>query len=649
MSRLWRTGLMGVLLTGALVACGGESEDTQVRDNTQEVLDYYAAYPELFQFKTPADLPADLAWENGMDLPDLGSPDAQKGGTQYGSIQDFPRTLRTVGPDSNGGFRTWLLDDVTLPLASLHPDREFEFYPALATQWAVDEDTATVYARLDPNARWSDGVPITTDDFMFMFFYHRSEYIVAPWYNNYYENTFSNITRYDDHTLSVTLKTNKPDFMHHALDLRPEPQHFYKELGDDFVERYQWRFAPTTGPYVVRDEDLVQGRSVTLTRLDNWWAKDKKFFRNRYNIDRVVLNVIRDTNNVFESFKRGDIDQFGLNLAEHWYEKLPNDDPDVANGYIYKSVFYNQRPRPNYGLWMNTSRPLLDNQEVRVGLQYATNWDLVIESFFRGDYTRMNTTSDGYGEFSHPDLQARPFDIDMAQESFAAAGFTSRGADGILVNEQGQRLAFTVTTGYESLRDILTILREEAAKAGVEYRIEVLDQTAAWQKVQEKQHDIAFVALGVGVEMSPRFWDTMHSDNAYDDAFLADGSVNPDRQVKVQTNNMEVLANYELDQMIDVYADSSSREEMLVLSHQMLEFHHNYASFVPGFVQDFYRIGHWRWVKYPAFFNHRTPSLATELHVHWIDMEAKAQTLAARAGGETFEPEIRVFDQYREP
>ena len=155
------------------------------------------------------------------------------------------------------------------------------------------------------------------------------------------------------------------------------------------------------------------------------------------------------------------------------------------------------------------------------------------------------------------------------------------------------------------------------------------------------------MALGVGVEMYPRFWDTMHSDNAYDDAFLDDGSINPERQLKVQTNNMESLANFELDQMIDVYTESSDAEEMLALSHQMLEFHHNYASFVPGFVQDFYRIGYWRWVKYPEFFNHRTPSLATELHVHWIDTELKEQTLAARAAGETFEPQIRVFDQYR--
>jgi microcin C transport system substrate-binding protein len=647
MMRTVRNGLSGLLLAALLIACGGATEDGEVRDNTQEVLDYYAAHPDLFHFKTLADLPTDLLWERGEGLPDLGSPDAKKGGIQYSSIQDFPRTLRQVGPDSNGSFRVWILDDVTLPLALKHPDTDYDFYPALATEWAIDADAGTVYARLDPAARWSDGEAITVDDYMFMFFFNRSEYIVAPWYNNYYDITFSNITKYDDHTMSVTLTTKKPDFAYQALDLRPEPQHFYKELGDDFVERYQWRFIPTTGPYVIEEGDLVQGRSVTFTRQQDWWAKDKKFFANRYNVDTIVLNVIRDSNNVFESFKRGDIDQFSLNLAEHWYEKLPDSDPDVANGYIHKSVFYNQRPRPNYGLWMNTSRPMLDDQNVRLGIHYASNWDLVIESFFRGDYSRMHTASDGFGSFSHPTIRARPFDVDRALEHFALAGFTTRGPDGILVNAEGQRLAFTLTTGYATLADVLTILREEAAKAGLEFRIEVLDQTAGFQKVQEKQHDIAFTALNVGTEMYARFWDYYHSDNAYDDAFLEDGSVNPDRQIKVQTNNMEVLANYELDQMIDRFVGSNNEDEMRALSHEMQQFVHDYGSFVPGFVQGFYRVGHWRWVKYPEFFNHKSPSLATELHVHWIDEALKEETLAARRDGRTFEPQIRVFDQYR--
>jgi microcin C transport system substrate-binding protein len=482
---------------------------------------------------------------------------------------------------------------------------------------------------------------------MFMFFFYQSDYIVAPWYKNWYSTQYTNITKYDDLTFSITVPEAKPNLSSRVLELGGMPQHFFKELGDDFVERYQWRNVPSTGPYVIRDKDIRKGRSIAMTKIDDWWAKDRKFWRYRYNPDKVQFTVIRETPKVFEAFKRGDIDQFGLNLAEYWYEKLPDEDADVANGYIYKSVFYNQRPRSDLGLWINTSRPLLDNRDIRLGIQYATNWDLVIEKFFRGDYMRLRTTSDGFGEFTHPTLTARPFDIEKALEAFAAAGFTERGPDGILVNDQGERLSFTLSTGYVALKDIFTILKEEAAKAGLEYRIEVLDGTAGWKKVQEKKHDIHFAGFGVFLEMFPRFWDKYHSDNAYDDAFLEDGSVNPDRTLKPQTNNLEAFAVFEMDGMIDAYRASDDKQEMIDLAHAMTELHFEHASWVPGYFQPFYRLGHWRWLRYPEFFNHKYSRSAGQYWVHWIDEDLKAETLEARKDGRAFEPQINVYDQYR--
>ena len=127
-----------VAVIGAFISgCGGGSKDDTAefppQDVTAEVQEYYATYkrvplefkaklasgavsqeefnstmekePLFFSFKTLEDLPGDLLWENGMELEDIGSPNAVKGGTQYGALQDFPRTLRRVGPDANGSFR----------------------------------------------------------------------------------------------------------------------------------------------------------------------------------------------------------------------------------------------------------------------------------------------------------------------------------------------------------------------------------------------------------------------------------------------------------------------------------------------------------------------------------------------------------------
>lgn len=626
---------------------GGGAAGSAPVDVNAEVDAFYADNPDFFGFRTPADLPPDLQWTSNDHLPEIGSPEAQKGGTQYAALQDFPRTLRTVGPDSNGSFRPYLLDNVGMSLTHQHPDT-LELYPALAEAWAIDWDNLTVYAKLDPAATWSDGEPITADDYLFMFWFYRSPYIMAPWYNNFYSTTYTNISRYDDHTISITMAERKPDMDERGLLLRPIPRHFYREMGDDYTERYQWSFEPTAGAYVVRDQDIRKGRSITLTRLENWWARDRKHFRYRFNPDRVQFSVIRDTPKMFEAFKRGDIDQFGLNLAEYWYEKLPDSDPDVQAGYIHKTTFYNQRPRPPFGLWLNTAQPLLDNRDIRLGISHATNWDMVIEKFFRGDNQRLNTANDGFGDYSHPTLTARDFDIAKAQQHFAAAGFTRRGADGILVNEAGQKLAFTLSTGYENMRDVLTILRQEAAKAGLDLRLEILDGTVGWKKVQEKQHDIFFVAFGRFMEEYPRFWEHYHSENAWDRAFLEDGTVNPDRQPKTQTNNLETFAVLEMDRLIERYRASTSSDEMIALSHRMIELHHEHASFVPGYYQGFFRVGHWRWVRYPEGFSYRHSDGPGELFVHWIDTRIKEETKAAQRAGGTFEPSITVHDRWAE-
>lgn len=623
---------------------------------TQEELDSRQAageFPKLFRFGTPQDIPADLEWDDGMDLPDIGSSEAKRGGTLFMALADFPRTLRTVGPDANGSFRSYIQDETLYTYAQRHPNvtnigpNGHRYYPALAKEWAIDRETRTVYVRLNPAARWSDGHPVTTDDALFAFFFYQSKYIRAPYSNNFFNRNFTEVARYDELTFSVSVPEAKPDMNARVLELRPLPRHFFKSLGDDFVDRYQWRFMPTTGAYEIRPENIHKGRSLTFTQVDNWWARENKFWRYRFNPERIHFVIIRDKAKAFEVFKRGELDSSRMREPEYWYDKLADDNPLVRDGYIHKHEFYNDVPRPTWGLWINTAQPLLEDRDIRQGLHFATNWDLVIEKYFRGAYTRMRTSADGYGEFTHPTLEARSYSVEKALESFAKAGFHERGSDGILVNARGQRLSFTLTTGYQSFKDILTILREEAAQAGLEYRLEVLDATAAFKKAQEKKHDLVFTAFAVGPEMYPRYWETYHSVNAYDKAFLADGSVNPERKVKTQTNNLHSFASRELDPLIERYRGSDDAEEMLALSRQMEEIVDEEAIFIPGFVQPFLRMGSWRWVGWPDDFSVKLAGHYEDHWVHWIDEDLKEETRSAKRSGKTFPPGVFTYDKYR--
>jgi len=571
-------------------------------------------------------------------VPEFSAPEAKRGGTLRNWIDDFPRTLRYYGPDANGTFRSFILDDWSLGLIGRQPNTG-QIIPLLAREWAYGSDKRTMYFRLDPDARYADGVPVRADDYLFAFFFFTSPYLHDPFSVNYFQKTFSGVAKYDDLTIAITAREAKPD-LEATVGLGPVPEHFYKELGDDYPERYQWRIEPTTGAYTVRPEDIHKGSSIDLTRVPNWWADAKPFFRHRYNVDRIHLEVIRDTNKAFEAFKRGDVDLFNMKEPVHWYEQLPDGDPLVQRGAVAKAVFYNQVPCPTYAFYVNTAQPLLDNHDIREGIASAANFDLVDQQYFHGDYVRMQTSADGYPQVPFPGIHPRPFSVENALASFAKAGFSKRGPDGILSNDQGQRLSFTVTSYHDFLRDPLTILRQEAAKAGLELNIEILDGTTGVKKIMEKHHQIAFMAFNSAGDLYPQsYWQFFDSANAG----------------KPQTNNLTNTADPEMDRLIAAYDKAETMDEIRRLATEMEVRIHDNAAFIPAYKLPLFRIAYWRWIKFPKdFATRQSDDGGAELSgvigdsLFWIDDAARPAVLAARDGGPPASPEIKVYDQWRQ-
>jgi microcin C transport system substrate-binding protein len=613
---------------------------------------------DFYVFKGPADMPADLKWENGSDLPEFADVNAKKGGTFTFWIPDFPRTLRTIGPDATGGIRTHLLDFTELGIVHAHPNVPNGVFPGLTTEWAAEPQTKTVYFRLDPKARWSDGKPVTTDDVVYHFYMMRSPHLNEPWYNDFYTKTYQRVTIFDKLTFAVTLQELKPDLVLRAGNWVPYPRHAFQDFGPGWTERHQWKEIPKTGAYQLFDKDIDKGRAVTLTRLKDWWAIDKRFFRGRFNPDRYRLEVIRDPDKAVESFARGDIDMVPLNLPKYWYEVMPQTHPEVAAGRVVRFRFFNQIPRPDWGLWINRAKPHLNNLDVRLGIQYASNFDLVCSQFFRGDSERQQTRSDGHGWRTHPTIKPRPFDPVKAREHFAKAGFTQQGPDGVLIHSSGQRLSFTITAYGQAFRDMLPILKQEALKAGLEFNLEILDQTTGYKKMQEKNHDIAVAALSRSVEPYPRYWESNHGSNAYEDAYTKDGQPsqlatgavpNPNPQkLKVQTNNMTSLFIPKLDLLIEQYDRASTMEEIKRLAGQIEEIIHEDAAWVNGWKNPAYRGAYWRYVKWPKEFNVAQSRDPEEFMVHWVDTEMRNEIENARRTGKTYPSELLIFDRYKE-
>lgn len=578
----------------------------------------------------PPTLPANLTWQTNDTDPTFADPNAQPGGRFRTYSPDFPLTLRQNGPDANTIFASYIRDNA-LGLVNIHPNT-LNPIPELATHWAFDPDGKTVYFRLDPDARWSDGVPVTADDYLFTMEFMRSKFIVDPFSNNYYSEILKEIVKYDDYTIAVTAADAKPNYeLLFQVAIGPTPRHFHK-LDENWVKDYNWRVEPNTGPYNI--SEVRKGKYVEFARIKNWWGNNKRFYQHRFNVDYVRVKTVRDQNVAFNYFVKGELDSFGLIFPRLWHKKAKGRPFDY--GYIGRMKFYNDVPRFPQGFFLNTKDPILADRDTRLGLAYSMNVEKVIRTLLRNDYERLQNMNEGYGDYSNPDIHARPFDLAKANEYFDKAGWTMRGPDGIRTRN-GERLSLRVTYYSQDHTPRLVILREEARKAGIELTLQYLDAPAAYKQVMEKKHQIAMMAWAGG-GLTPRYWEHFHSDNAN----------------KPATNNITNTADPVIDKEIIAYQKASTKEERVRLARDIERLVYESAVFIPTYKTSYVRFGFWRWIKFPPAHATRTsedslgdivaPFGTSSGGLFWIDEKEKERVQQARPLGEKFDP-IDIVDE----
>jgi microcin C transport system substrate-binding protein len=572
------------------------------------------------------ELPGDLKWLTNETDPVYASSDATKGGTFKTGLLSFPLTFRVVGPDANSGFRSAILGN-QLSLIGIHPNTD-NIIPELATHWAFGKDKKTMYFKLNKNARWSDGHPVTAHDFTYTLEFMRSKHIIAPWYNDYYTREIDKVTIFDDHTIAVSATKRKPE-LHLWVSLTPTPRHFYGELSKDFVQKYNWKIVPNTGPYQI--SDFKKGKYIKFKRKRDWWAKDLRHFKNRFNVNTVVFTVVRDFNLMWEYFKKAKIDVFAITLPKFWHVKSKI--PIFENGYVHKIWYYNDTPQSSQGLWLNQDRAIFRDKRVRYAFAHAMNIQKVIEKVLRNDYFRLEHGFIGYGEYSNNNIKARRFDLNKVDEYMKEAGWR-RGSDGIWA-KNGLRFSVEVNYSFEEHTPRLVVLKEEAKKAGIELRLQKLDPSADYKKVLEKKHDVAW--SGWGISMRPQYWEHFHSVNAH----------------KPQTNNITNTDDPKIDKLIEAYRNSLEVEERKKLSREIQVVIHEIGPFVPTFMVPYVRQAFWRWWRLPntpgtkASESLFSPFDSATGGLFWYDKQLYDETKKAMKKKKSLPPTTIIDETYK--
>src|SRR5580765_2304049 len=83
--------------------------------------------------------------------------------TVYRHLDGDPATLDPIVTNEEVGLR--VEEMMFRPLVGIGQDRRE--VPGLATSWTVSPDGLAYEFRLDPEARWQDGTPVTSEDVAF--------------------------------------------------------------------------------------------------------------------------------------------------------------------------------------------------------------------------------------------------------------------------------------------------------------------------------------------------------------------------------------------------------------------------------------------------------------------------------------------------
>ena len=556
-------------------------------------------------------LPGDLKWQTNDNDPIFADPRAQKGGTLQEYMIDYPATFRQHGPNSNSFFSI-ILSRYEMSLLALHTGTG-NHIPALATHWAVASDHKTVYYKLNPNARWSDGRPVTAEDYLFTLEFKRSPHIVSPWHNNHYTEEITHITKHSDDVISVVSGKKRIDFnLLRKTNISPTPKHFYK-LDKNWVHNYTWKIKPNLGAYQIKN--YKHGKFITFARKKDWWAQDLKYFKYRYNPDVIQYKVIRDPEARWQNFLKGELTLYGASLPSFWYDKSQAE--PFQKGYIKKHWFYHQKPKAAQGLWLNTQKDPWKDVNVRRGFAHAINFKKVNEEILRGEQKRLSSFHEGYGKYSDPSIKARTFNIEQAAQYMKNSGW-SLGNSGVW-EKADQAIQISITYGNPLLEPQLVVLKEEAKKAGFNIELEKLDWTAYYKKIMEKNHQIALVSYHNSKVPPPAYWQFLHSEQAIP-----------------QSNNLSMIKDPELDKLIDVYRETFDVEKKMTLSRQILKKHHEIGAFIPGNYASFWKIFYWNSWKFPQVAGTRINDQA-DISLIWFDPQAEQKLQDYKKSGQSFD------------
>jgi microcin C transport system substrate-binding protein len=560
-------------------------------------------------------------WETNTDFDLIGDPHALKGGVLRDTLLDFPGTLRISGPEWNTQFNYAVSPMIYETLLGLHPSTQ-EYVPGLATHWQISPDKMTYRFRINPNARFSDGTPVTSEDVVATYDFMMDKGLQDP--SN--QITYGKLERpiaEGKYIVRVRAKElNWRNFLYFSQSMVILPAHVLKTInGDKYLKEYNYKLLPGSGPYLIREEDIVKGKSITVRRRSGYWAEKARANVGLGNFDELRFTVVRDDNLAFEMFKKGELDYYYVPTARRWVEELNFE--NVQRGLVQKRKIFNDDPQGVRGFAMNTRRPPFDDIRVRKAFALLTNRQQMIEKLSYNEDLPLNSYFPG-GIYENPNNPKISYDPGAALKLLAEAGWKERDSRGRLV-KNGQPLEVEMLYTLKLLEPYLTVFQEDVRRVGITVNLRQLTPETQFQMINERRFQMTWIAWGGLLFPNPET--QLHSS-------LADQENN---------NNVTGFKNKRVDELCALYDKTFDPAERIRLIREIDGIVTNDYQYVLLWYRPYQRIVYWNKFGTPPGYLTRVGDFFNVLSLWWIDPE-KDQELKQAMGDPSVKLEVGPTD-----
>jgi len=401
-----------------------------------------------------------------------------------------PATLNMIHT-SSGMYTNYIVHgNIFEGLLDYDPDA-FELRPFLAESYEVSDDGLEIYFRIRDNVHFSDGHPITADDVIFTYETIKNPRVDAASTANYYKDV-ERVVKISDLEVKFIMKKVYFKSLEFVClrDAGILPKHIYEF---DDPEEFNKRVSNPvgSGPYVFEKWDV--GRELVLRRNENYWGRKPK-------LKKIVYKFITNDTAAVQSLRSGQIDY--MRPLPEQFAQLSGDKEFTKDirclSYWHPGVGY---------FWMgwNQDRPFFKDRRVRLAMTHLVNRETICKYLLKVPEAKIPTGPFYiFGPQNDPNIKPWPYEPEKAKELLDEAGWVDTNGDGIRdKNGLPFRFRYMIGSGIPLHEQIAKLLKDEAAKVGIDVIPDPFEWSVFIQRVQDREFDAVNMAWGGGLAGDP--------------------------------------------------------------------------------------------------------------------------------------------------